>query len=121
MRKEEKKIDSLHEKIIRGFIDVFGFVTVDDLSKIVGVSNSSIKHNLPDVKRELQHFDVKLLSVPKKGLCLDASKEERQTIKAYLENDQKNSDSFAYRNIYWMRCLITALITPFNCFLKSCS
>lgn len=97
-------MEAIEEKIIGGLLDVRGFIIVDDLAEMIGLSNSSIKHNICNVKDWLKKFNITLLSVPKKGICLEATKEQRQEIFNYISKSN-SSDSFEYRKNYILNVL----------------
>lgn len=89
----------LTKKIVQELLDVNGYITAAELSERIGVSSSSVKHNINNVKKELKKIKVNLLSVPKKGLFLEADKEDKLKIMKILEEGD-SIDSFAYRKNY---------------------
>lgn len=94
-------MNNLQEKVIRRMIDTYGFFTTDELSEMTGVSVSSIKHSLSDISHEIEKYEAKLLTAPRKGLCLVATEEQREMILDDLnEYANKDPESFYYRKNY---------------------
>ena len=90
---------NLVKKIIRTLLDVHDYMTADELAKIVNVSISSIKHNIKDVREELKKYDIELLSIPRKGFCLDIDNSQRALTLQEIDN-ANSPDSFSFRKNY---------------------
>ena len=90
---------NLVKKIIRTLLDVHDYMTADELARIVNVSVSSIKHNIKDVREELKKYDIELLSIPRKGFCLDIDNSQRALTLQEIDN-ANSPDSFSFRKNY---------------------
>lgn len=90
---------NLVKKIIRTLLDVHDYITADELARIVNVSISSIKHNIKDVREELKEYNIELLSIPKKGFCLDIDNSQRALTLQKIDN-ANSPDSFSFRKNY---------------------
>ena len=90
---------NLVKKIIRTLLDVHDYMTADELARIVNVSVSSIKHNIKDVREELKKHDIELLSIPRKGFCLDIDNSQRALTLQEIDN-ANSPDSFSFRKNY---------------------
>ena len=90
---------NLVKKIIRTLLDVHDYMTADELARIVNVSVSSIKHNIKDVREELKKYDIELLSIPRKGFCLDIDNNQRALTLQEIDN-ANSPDSFSFRKNY---------------------
>ena len=96
---------NLVKKIVRALLDVHDYMTTDELAKMINVSASSIKHNIRNAREELGKYGIDLISVSKKGLCLDADNEQRvRALKAIDESE--SPDSFFYRKNYILDTLL---------------
>lgn len=96
----------ISEKVIRSMVDVEGYITANSLSELTGISTSNIKHNLSQIKKELEEFHVTLQSIPKKGVCLIATPEQRQMIRQALKEEvSKTSEFYTYRKEYILETL----------------
>ncbi len=94
-------MNNLQEKVIRSMVDMYGFYSTDELSEMTGVSVSSIKHSLSDISDIIEEYNAKLLSVPRKGICLVATDEQREKILEELDSyANSNPESFFYRKNY---------------------
>lgn len=94
-------MNNLQEKVIRSMVDMYGFYSTDELSEMTGVSVSSIKHSLSDIADIIEEYNAKLLSVPRKGICLVATDEQRENILEELDSyANSNPESFFYRKNY---------------------
>ncbi len=78
-------MEGIVEKIAKELIDVHGNISTQELAERLGVSVSSIKHNLTSVRGLLREQGVNLLSIPQKGLCIDATEEQRDEIDNMLQ------------------------------------
>lgn len=94
-------MDLISEKVIRSIVDVDGYITANSLADLTGISASNIKHNLAQIKKELEKFNVSLQSIPKKGFLLVATPEQRQEIvQALDEAVSRTSEFYTYRKEY---------------------
>ncbi len=99
-------MDIISEKVIRSIVDVEGYITANSLADLTGISASNIKHNLSQVKQELEKFHVTLQSIPKKGFYLDATQEQRQEIIQALDEEvSRTSEFYTYRKEYILETL----------------
>ena len=90
---------NLVKKIIRALLDIHDYMTTDELAKMINVSNSSINHNMKNVRSELKKLNIELLSVPGKGLCLDVDNNQRVLTLQKID-DTDSPDSFSFRKNY---------------------
>lgn len=96
----------ISEKVIRSIVDVEGYITANSLAELTGISASNIKHNLSQVKEELEKYQVVLQSIPKKGVCLIATPEQRQElIRVLNEEVSKTSEFYTFRKEYILETL----------------
>lgn len=96
----------ISEKVIRSIVDIEGYITANSLAEITGISASNIKHNLTRIKEEIEKFNVTLQSIPKKGLRLIATPEQRQAIiQALNEEVSKTSEFYTFRKEYILETL----------------
>lgn len=99
-------MDLISEKVIRSIVDVDGYITANSLADLTGISASNIKHNLTQIKKELEKFHVSLQSIPKKGFLLVATPEQRQEIIQVLnETVSRTSEFYTYRKEYILETL----------------
>lgn len=99
-------MDRITEQIIRGILNIDGYISTDTLAELLKISSSNIKHNLPQIKKELERFGAELLSAPKKGICMIASDEQRHSIlQAISEEVSKNSEFYVHRKEYILETL----------------
>lgn len=61
-------------------INIHGNISTQELAERLGVSASSIKHNLASVRALFREQGVNLMSVPQKGLYIEATDEQREEI-----------------------------------------
>lgn len=94
-------MNNLQEKVIRAMVEMYGFYSTDELSEMTGLSVSSIKHSLSDIGKVIEEYEAKLLCVPRKGICLVATDEQREKILEELDSyANSNPESFFYRKNY---------------------
>lgn len=99
-------MDLISEKVIRSIVDVEGYITANSLADLTGISASNIKHNLTQIKKDLEKFQVSLQSIPKKGFLLVATPEQRQEIIQVLnETVSRATEFYTHRKEYILETL----------------
>ena len=94
-------MNNLQEKVIRAMVEMYGFYSIEELSEMTEVSVSSIKHSLSDIARQIEDYGAKLLRVPRKGICMVATDQQREKIVEKLDSyANSNPESFFYRKNY---------------------
>lgn len=94
-------MNNLQEKVIRAMVEMYDFYSIDELSEMTGVSVSSIKHSLGDIAEVIEEYDAKLLRVPRKGVCMVATDQQREKILEELDSyANTDPESFYYRKNY---------------------
>ena len=93
-------IDRMTEKTIRLLLEQKEPITTSVIANEIGVSRSSIKHNLDYVKKTLQKADVLLHSIPGKGVWLSADEPQRKAVLQLLQENSDHSSSYNYRKKY---------------------
>lgn len=94
-------MNNLQEKVIRAMVEMYGFYSIEELAEMTEVSVSSIKHSLGDIADFIEGYEAKLLRVPRKGICMVVTDQQREKILEALDA-YANSDpeSFYYRKNY---------------------
>ena len=94
-------MNNLQEKVIRDMVDMYGFYSIEELSEMTEVSVSSIKRSLKDITKFIESYDGKLLRVPKKGICMVMTDQQRENVLEALDSYANgNPESFYYRKNY---------------------
>lgn len=94
-------MNNLQEKVIRAMVDMYGFYSIEELSEMTEVSISSIKRSLKEITAFIESYDGKLLRVPKKGICMVVTDQQRETILEALDfYANENPESYYYRKNY---------------------
>lgn len=94
-------MNNLQEKVIRAMVDMYGFYSIEELSEMTEISISSIKRSLKDITKFIEDYDGKLLRVPKKGICMVVTDQQRENILEALDSYANgNPESFYYRKNY---------------------
>ena len=93
-------IDRMTEKTIRLLLEQKEPITTSVIANEIGVSRSSIKHNLDYVKKTLQKAGVLLNSIPGKGVWLSADDHQRKAVLQLLQENSDHSSSYNYRKKY---------------------
>lgn len=84
-REGERDIESIVEKMARELIDIQGNISAQELAERIGVSESSIRHHLASVRGLFREQGVNLMSVPQKGLYIEATDKQREDIDSMLK------------------------------------
>ena len=67
-------------KILQVLLDNEQPISAKNIAGIIGVSESTVKHSVPEVRRIVEQYGGQLKSVPRVGLCLNVDKECRTMI-----------------------------------------
>ena len=103
-------MNNLQEKVIRAMVDMYGFYSIEELSEMTEISISSIKRSLKDITKFIEDYDGKLLRVPKKGICMVVTDQQRENILEALDSYANgNPESFYYRKNYILDILFGKL------------
>lgn len=82
-------------------INIHGNISTQELAERLGVSTSSIRHNLSSVRALFGEKGVSLVSVPQKGLYIEATEEQRAEIdNMLLQFANHNPMSEGFRRDY---------------------
>lgn len=95
-------MNNLQEKVIRAMVDMYGFYSIEELSEMTEISISSIKRSLKDITKFIEDYDGKLLRVPKKGICMVVTDQQRENILEALDSYANgNPESFYYKELHF--------------------
>ena len=101
-------IDRMTEKTIRLLLEQKEPITTSVIANEIGVSRSSIKHNLDYVKKTLQKAGVLLNSIPVRvSGYLRMIISEKLFYSCYRRTVIIPHPIITVKNIYWMSCLNT--------------
>lgn len=82
-------------------VDMYGFYSIEELAEMTEVSISSIKRSLKEITMFIESYDGKLLRVPKKGICMVVTDQQRERILEALDSyANENPESYYYRKNY---------------------
>ncbi|MDQ0360827.1 BglG family transcription antiterminator [Breznakia pachnodae] len=93
-------IDALTEKTIRVLLGSDTPVTSKHIANEIGMSVSSIKHNMDYIRKVIQSSGAVLNSVPGKGFWIDAEGSQKKDLEELINQNRDKSYSFAYRRNY---------------------
>lgn len=118
-------------KIVKELVSVSCEMSAEELAKRIGISISTVKHSLVEVRDFCKKYDVNLINVPKKGYYIQASMEQKQLIKEELTlymNSSEESDVyrrdyiiqslFKYQGIYTLQLFSEELFVSRNLITK---
>ncbi|OCN05636.1 hypothetical protein A4S06_07960 [Erysipelotrichaceae bacterium MTC7] len=93
-------IDTLTEKTIQILLKIDTPITSKMIASEIGVSVSSVKHNMDYVRKFIHESGAILNSVPGKGFWIKATNEVRKDLGEMISQHRDKSYSFAYRKNY---------------------
>lgn len=93
-------IDRMTQKTILFLLNHNDPITTDVIANDIGVSQSSIKHNLDYVKQTVQKTGAKVHTIPGKGVWLSADKMQRLEILHMIQEHSDRSSFYSYRKKY---------------------
>lgn len=100
-------IDKLFSNIIRQLLETNDYITTAELAKSVGISESTVKHNLNDIELALGREGLSLSRRRGKGIALIASDSKRKEMQKTLESLNKQMPEYDfYRRNYILETLL---------------
>lgn len=93
-------IEAISEKTIKVLLDSETPITSKMIALEIGMSESSVKHNMKEVRQIIDSSFATLKSVPGKGFWIEASEEQRAALKAIVNENRDKAYSFNYRRNY---------------------
>lgn len=87
-------------KILQVLLDNEQPISAKNIAGIIGVSESTVKHSVLEVRRIVEQYGGQLKSVPRVGLCLNVDKECRNMIMNAFDEGNQETYSFDYRRKY---------------------
>ncbi|MDD5791767.1 MAG: PTS sugar transporter subunit IIA [Erysipelotrichaceae bacterium] len=98
-------IDAIIEKSIRVLLNADGPITTSVISRDIGMSVSSVKHNMDYIKTIVKKGGCELVSIPGKGLWIEGNDEKREQLKRLIEENRDRSFYYNYRKNYMLSIL----------------
>lgn len=101
-------IEAISERTIKLLLDSKSLLTSKSIAQEINMSESSVKHNMKEVRRIVSSAHAILKSVPGKGFWIEANEEQKQRLKAIIYENRDKSYSFSYRKSYILNILFQA-------------
>ena len=98
-------IDALVEKSIRVLLQSNEPVTSKIISNEIGMSVSSIKHNMDYIKQVVKESGCSIQSAPGKGIWIEADEENRARLEKIINENRDKSYYYSYRKSYILSIL----------------
>lgn len=98
-------IEAISEKTIKLLLKCSEPITSRSIASEIGMSESSIRHNMKEVKAIIASVDAKLVSVPGKGFWLECSEEQKKALSDAIDKNGDKAYSFNYRRNYILKIL----------------
>lgn len=93
-------IEAISEKTIKFLLNSEEPVTSKMIALEIGMSESSIKHNMKEVRQIIAKTNAVLNSVPGKGFWIEADEKQRKTLQELINENRDKAYSFNYRRNY---------------------
>lgn len=98
-------IEIISERTIRILLASKLPLTSKKIAKEIGMSESSVKHNMKEVRSIIQSTGAIFKSVPGKGFWIEADKMQIKELTTLLNNNKDKANSFVYRRNYILNIL----------------
>lgn len=99
-------IDAITEKTIRLFLESDKPITSKNIANQIGMSESSVKHNMKSIKRIISSSKAILHSSPGTGFWLEANDSQRKKLYEIIDIEHYKGNSFTYRKNYILKILL---------------
>lgn len=98
-------IEAISEKTIRLLLESESLLTSKKIAQEINMSESSVKHNMKEVRRIVHSANAILNSVPGKGFWIEANDEQLRKLQQIILENRDKSYSFNYRKNYILNIL----------------
>lgn len=99
-------MDSIVQRVVWELLDLYNYISVVELAERCGVSESSLKHQMNEMRAMLEEHGVHLGKVSGKGIRLEISEQQREELRSFLyEISYNTSESVEYRKDYILKTL----------------
>lgn len=98
-------IEAISEKTIKLLLHQTHPLTSKEIALAIGMSESSVKHNMKDVKQILSQAHAVLKSVPGKGFWIEAEDTQKAILSTLVHENRDKAYSFNYRRNYILHIL----------------
>lgn len=93
-------IEAISEKTIKLLLESDKPITSKNIAIEIGMSESSVKHNMKEVRSIIAASNAKLQSLPGKGFWLEVNEEQRKKLNDIINEHSDKAYSFNYRRHY---------------------
>ena len=98
-------IEAISEKTIKLLLRHKEPMTSKQIANEIGMSESSIKHNMKEVRAIISSIHASLKSVPGKGFWIECDEVQRQNLSLLVDQDRDKTYSFHFRRNYILEVL----------------
>ncbi|MGX8833570.1 BglG family transcription antiterminator [Amedibacillus sp. YH-ame6] len=98
-------IEAISEKTIKLLLKCKEPITSKEIAKEIGMSESSVKHNMKEVRAIISSCHATLNSISGKGLLLECSEEQKNALYELIDEQRDKATSFNYRRNYILKIL----------------
>lgn len=78
-------MDLILIQIARELLELYDSITTKELSDRIGISMSSVRHRMSEVKELFGKYGITVINVPKKGVKIEATADERDNMYNYIQ------------------------------------
>lgn len=87
--------------ITRELLELYEYITTEELAKRIGVSDSSVRHRMVEVKEGFKKHGIAVESSQRRGIRIEATTAQRDRMYNYIQSmAQSTSESKEYRKKY---------------------
>lgn len=79
-------MDLILIQITKELLELYDSITTKELADRIGVSMSSVRHRMTEVKDLFAEYGIEVAAIPKKGILLEASAAERDTMYNHIQD-----------------------------------
>lgn len=99
-------MDLMLIRIIKELLELYNYITTEELAERIGISLSSVRHRMGKVKAAFQEHGIMIENVPRKGMKLEASVSQRNDMYNHMQElAYSTPETKEYRKEYIMKTL----------------
>ncbi|MCI9271304.1 MAG: PTS transporter subunit EIIA [Dorea sp.] len=99
-------MDLMLIRIMKELLELYNYITTEELAERIGISLSSVRHRMGRVKEAFREYGIAIEHVPRKGIKLKASESERNHMYRHMQDVAYSTpETKEYRKEYILKTL----------------
>ena len=99
-------MDLILIQIVKELLELYDSITTEELAERIGISLSSVRHRMNEVRELFGKYGIAVISISKKGIKIEASTVQRNNMYNFIQGlAYSTSETKEYRKDYILKTL----------------